>query len=87
MSVETSAVNDKGWSCITLNSALDSVGKMSLKKSKSFQAAAIEKETGQNWNGMQKKSLETKVSSQHFQSLDNSEERRLNSQYKVSSDS
>ena len=48
MSDETSAVNDKGWSCITLNSTLDSVGKVFLKKSKSLQAAAIEKETGQN---------------------------------------
>ena len=76
MSDEISAVNDKGWSCITINSALDSVGKIFLKKSKSLQTAAIEKETGQNQNGMQKKSLETKVSSHHYLSLDNSEERR-----------
>ena len=48
MSDETSAVNDKGWSCITLNSAMDSVGNIFLKKSKSLQAAAIDKETGQN---------------------------------------
>ena len=43
------------------------------QKSKSLQAAAIEKETGQNWNRMQEKLLETKVSSHYYLSLDNSE--------------